>query len=279
MNKTKIEIFKSGDYGDHESRKWSKKETQELVSNYDTSYRQAPIILGHNGLFDGEKPAFGWVNSLSINDKDVVVADVEYSDELQDMVSKQMYKNVSIEATKAVDKFDKKGKKGAYLLAVAFLGGSQPAVQGLQAVSFSTDMKEYVDTFEMPISTQGEEMPKPTDEPNVQLSAENEALKEKVAKFEAQEVERLETKRQEDISKFVSENLKKITPANKESYESFMLSLSDDQAQSFKKIVEKMPELEIFQELSDQENKDPSVANDDKFAKQAKEDFAILSEE
>ena len=153
MKKAKIQIFKAGRYGESESRIWSVEEVQSLVDNYDPSYRNAPVILGHND-WNGEKPAYGWVESLSIDDKGILHADIEYNDELGEMVSKKMYTRVSIEATKKIELHDTlEGKQGAYILAVSLLGGSQPAVSGLQPVAFSAKEKHEVEAFETQIDT------------------------------------------------------------------------------------------------------------------------------
>ena len=147
MKRAKIQIFKPGIYGQSPSRQWTEEEVKVLVKNYDEKYRKAPIILGHND-WNGEKPAYGWVKALSY-DNGIVVADIEYSDELKKLVDEKKYQNVSIEVVKNIQAYDNQAPvNGGYLLAVAFLGGSQPAVAGLEPVKFNIEDKQFVESFE-----------------------------------------------------------------------------------------------------------------------------------
>ena len=149
MKTAKIEVFKAGVYGDSESRIWSQTEVQEIVDNYDPAYRNAPIILGHNTWSGEEKPAYGWALKFEVNDNGVLVAEVEYNDDLEEMVKKKMYTRVSMELTKKIEMYDRiGGKTGAYALAIAFLGSNQPAVSGLEPVSFTADDAKFAESFE-----------------------------------------------------------------------------------------------------------------------------------
>jgi hypothetical protein len=144
----RIEIFKAGKYGETAGRIWSDDEVRQMAQNFDPSFRRAPVKLGHDGLLDGEKPAVGWVKALNFNEeKKVLEADVEFiDDEIPNI--KDKYINVSIEAVKNIEKYDANAPMtGAYLLGVALLGSSQPAVAGLEPVKFSKENVERAENF------------------------------------------------------------------------------------------------------------------------------------
>lgn len=276
MNETKIEIFKAGKYGDDTNRQFSKKEVQQIIDNYDISFRQAPVVLGHNSLFDGEKPAYGWVESLEL-ENDILKANITFNDELKDLVKSKKYQNVSIEVTKDISRFDSNSdKQGAYLLAVALLGGSQPAVSGLKKVSFEAQLKEHSQSFTYTPTIKGTNMD--IEELKSQLTdlkAENQALKSKIAEFAKQQEEQQEKEQKSKIELFLSENSKKFLPKDKEQIQSFMLSLDEKNLTTFKNYISNLNDLELFKELSDQANKEPRANSDDLVSKQAKSDFAI----
>jgi hypothetical protein len=317
MKTAKIEIFKKGRYGDSESRIWSDREVDELVDNYDTGFRSAPIILGHNSLWsETEKPAMGWVQKLEKNSKGIVEAIIEYNEELEELVKKKKYKNVSIEVVKKIELIDEEAdKEGAYLLAVAFLGGSQPAVSGLKPVEFSADYKKYASnfTFDADLNPQsepqqkeqmqseaqtvkegGEADPKKDDtiqhnntqgaEMTVeQLKAKETELAQMQADLSAKEAElaqkeehfKAEAKKRE-IAQFIADNQKKILPTEKDSIEDFMTKLDDDALEAFKKQITARADLKIFDELTDGKNEDAHLDTDAKFALQAKKDLDAL---
>ena len=161
MKTAKIEVFKAGVYGDSEARIWSQEEVQDIVSNYDASYRNAPVILGHNDWDGKEKPAYGWATDFSINDENVLIAEIEYNDELGEMIKNKMYSRVSMELTKKIEIYDRVGgKTGAYALAIAFLGSNQPAVSGLAPISFSAEDGQNGESFEFVPEEPQEEAPK-----------------------------------------------------------------------------------------------------------------------
>jgi hypothetical protein len=90
----KIQIFKAGKYGESSNRVWNDEEVKQLKDNYDFNFRRAMVKLGHDGFLENEKPAVGWVESLSINDKGILEANVNFiDDEVKNI--KDKYINVS----------------------------------------------------------------------------------------------------------------------------------------------------------------------------------------
>jgi len=227
MKTAKIEIFKAGRYGDNERRIWNDREVTELVENYDPAYRSAPIILGHND-WNGEKPAYGWVQSLEKNDKGVVVATIEYNDELEELVKQKKYKNVSVEVVKKIELYDlDSDKEGAYLLAVAFLGGSQPAVQGLKPVEFSKEKAEYVASIDFTIDS----------EPKKQTEEQKEEVKPTTTNVTKQEKQ--ESFKNDTINK--NEKGVNMTP---EQVEAFKQDLQKEYEAKMAQLDEKFAKLE-----------------------------------
>jgi len=290
MKTAKIEIFKPGVYGESKSRIWSNSEVLELVDNYDPNYRRAPVILGHND-YNGEKPAYGWVKSLEINDNAIVEAVIEFEDELEELIKKGRYKNVSIEVVKNIQDFDYNSEvEGPYLLAVALLGGSQPAVSGLkpvefeikelrkkdgiESISFSQDFisnlndrntnkkqakkddtinKKYKEQF-MELEKLKEELEKERQK----FKLEKEEFSKKVKEFEAK-VAKYE--RDREIAEFIAENRDKITPALEEQFKKFATDLNKEQFEAykeqFKQLIEQYDLSVLRKEVTGGENKKP----------------------
>jgi len=313
MKTAKIQIFKAGVYGNSESRVWSREECQQLVDNYDVAFRSAPIILGHND-WNGEKPAYGYAQTLGIDDNGVVFANIEYNDALGEMVEQKMYTRVSIEATKKIELYDRvDGRSGAYCLAIALLGGTQPAVSGLEPVHFSAEDGEHAFSLENEIevfdvkeqedagSDDEEGVENDVDTPDVtsdkivdevdsdestetqkeeytvktaeELKAEQEALKADREAFKAEQDAFKLEQRKGAVAKFMNDNAKRIVPAQKENIESFMTSLDDEKLEKFQEIISAFPENEIFKNMEDGQNEQKHIDTDEKFAQQALDDI------
>jgi hypothetical protein len=73
----------------------------------------------------------------------------------------------------------------------------------------------------------------------------------------------MEKERREKVEAFISANAKKILPAVKNEVLEFALELNDAQLEKFKKIVEKMPELQIFNNELDGTKEPESKKTDD----------------
>lgn len=287
MKNAKIEVFKPGRYGDSEQRIWNEQEVKDLVNNYKPDFRNAPIILGHNTW--EEKPAYGWCQSLELNEKGVVVANIEYTDELEKFVSQKMYQAVSIEATKKIELFDYEGHSGPYLLAIAFLGGSQPAVSGLQKISFTAEESQSIESFSLD-NIEKDEIPTNIESEVLAFTQKQNEFKEMLEKFNvekqtfqaemAQKEKELNEKVEQFLAKekatsiknFFDSNNKKFTPASRAKMEAFALKLEGEQLEAYKETVGDMPELEIFKELAGGVNPD-TINNTDKIVDKAIEDF------
>jgi cytochrome c553 len=271
----KIQIFKAGRYGESSNRIWNDEEVAELQNNFDNSFRRAPVKLGHDGFLENEKPAVGWVEDLELNNG-VLEANVNFADdEIKNI--KDKYINVSVEVVKHIEEYDKEtDKRGSYLLGVALLGSSQPAVAGLAPVKFSKDSETKEENFyttDLGIEKADLFQTKKDDTIQLNKQGENE-MQEKLEAFKKQNDElqkQLEAFKQKErvatVETFISANAKKIVPAVKDDMQEFMLGLDDKQMESFKKIVEKIPEVEIFKndldETEEPQHKDVKSAVDE----------------
>jgi len=279
----KIHIFKTGNYGESEARKWNNEEVKQLANNYDFNYRRAMVKLGHDGFFDSEKPAVGWVKSLEYkedeNGKGNLYANVEFNDNEIDNI-KDKYINVSVEVTKAIGSYDQEtDKRGAYLLGIALLGSSQPAVPGLDPVKFSkngkdenfiiTGLNDKSETFfnfkkNDTIQKKGANM-----QDLKELQAELEKFKKEKAELDKKLQEYAEKDKKAQITAMVESYNKKIAPAVKENLAEFAMSLDETQIQAFKKILKKMPELSVFKnaDMPDEEPENKKVSKVDEALK------------
>ena len=130
-----IEVFRSGKFIDMSgsSQTISDADLQAIASGYDRSLAPAPVVIGHPQT---DTPAFGWVETLYV-EQGVLKATLEDTvSEFADAVKAGRYKKVSISLF--LPKSPANPKPGTmYLKHVGFLGAAAPAVPGLKPVSFS----------------------------------------------------------------------------------------------------------------------------------------------
>ena len=258
--KKKIHIFKAGNFGETSSRKWNNDEVKQLVNNYDFNFRRAMVKLGHDGFLEEEKPAIGWVKGLEVEDKNGVsnvYAIVDFNDnEIKNI--KDKYINVSIEAVKNIEEYDQNtDKRGAYLLGVALLGSSQPAVPSLEPITFSSE--KNTEGFKNIISFENsffkETKKDDTINKKKELDMQIEEYQKKVEELENRLQTFTEKEKKAKISDFVSKFSKKIIPAVKDDLEAFCMNLEETQLEEFEKILDKLPEVGVFKEIKDEEPK------------------------
>jgi len=288
MKTAKIEVFKAGMYGQDEARIWSQEEVQDIIDNYEPDYRSAPVILGHNGWDGEEKPAYGWATGFSLNDNNILIADIEYNDDLGELVKNKMYSRVSMELTKKIEMYDMiGGKTGPYALAIALLGSNQPAVSGLEPISFSVEDKKFGVSIEFESKSENFKI----DEESIEITGGTMPLTEeqiaelldKATKFDASqtkltaiEAENAKFKKElkdKDTENFMTANASKIVPAIKDQVSAFLNATDGEIQENFKKIISAMPENEIFKKLDENLNEHKQVDTDEKFSSQASKDL------
>lgn len=141
-----IEVFRTGSFTDMSGQQQTITEAtlRDLASGYDRELAPAPVVIGHPQI---DAPAYGWVESLHVQDGVLKATLEETSTEFADMVKAGRYKRVSISM------FAPKGaanpKPGAfYLKHVGFLGATAPAVPGLKPVRFAGDSGSGIELYQ-----------------------------------------------------------------------------------------------------------------------------------
>ena len=126
-----FEIFKVGTWNGLE---YSKDDLDKMVENFEKGDPRVPLIIGHNSFWGGEeKPAHGWVEKLKRSGKRLMAKARDVSAELVTAVNDEVYPMRSIEVWR-----DYNGR-GVALGAIAFLGGSNPAVGGMADFQFERE--------------------------------------------------------------------------------------------------------------------------------------------
>ena len=132
-----MEILRPGRWNDND---FSADYLREFVASYDPAVREAPIVFGHPGPFDDEKPAEGWVKKLELRpfgdnpDQDDISAwaFVELGEEAEKMIKERKFPKRSVGIS------DSAPYPGIpYLQHVALLGSSNPAVSYLTEVELA----------------------------------------------------------------------------------------------------------------------------------------------
>jgi len=131
-----IKIFKSGRHRDSMGREseYLIEVLDEIVAKFNSSIEQngyiAPLVIGHPA---SNQPAHDWVERLARRGNILLVSLKELSEGIIEDVRAGKYKKVSV------------AMYPDFLLRhVGLLGAVQPAVQGLEAISFSDDVSDLL---------------------------------------------------------------------------------------------------------------------------------------
>ena len=300
------EVFKSGTYP---QGKFSKKDLEQIASNYDPKFCEAPITIDH--VQSG--PAFGWVDNVKAEDDKLKVSFKDVPEEFEKEVNAGKYKKVSVELYKNLE------GKGHYLKAVSFLGAAIPQVKGLEPIKFMDSESEIyefeadveVDTFsekdveEMKAKitdlenqlAKFKEINKKTEtikslkEKISALNLEIETFKEKADGKEAieQELNNIKTVlKEQEYTKFIDEQISKGTllPANKRTILSIFNELDnikqfgEDSSviKDFKSFIESLHPQVAFGETAVKSKQISVKAESDKFSDADEESLAIFQE-
>ena len=118
-----FEVFKTGTYP---QGKFSKKDLEQIASNYDPKFCEAPVTIDH--VQSG--PAYGWIDNVKAENDKLKVSFKDVPEEFEKEVNAGKYKKVSVELYKNLE------GRGHYLKAVSFLGAAAPQVKGLEPIKF-----------------------------------------------------------------------------------------------------------------------------------------------
>lgn len=122
-----IEVFRAGEQTDSagNTREWTKDDLEKIVSRYNTTQHEAPVVVGHP---KENAPAFGWVEALKTDGKVLFARFKQLVPEFIEAVKKGMYKKRSISLYPDLT-----------LRHIGFLGAIPPAVKGLADIKFSEE--------------------------------------------------------------------------------------------------------------------------------------------
>ncbi len=132
-----IDAFKEGTYP---QGIFATKELSEIASTYDPKVYEAPILIGHisDPSYKGKSaiPAFGWIGKVKIAGDHLKLVASQFSDQLKDFIKQGFYKKVSAAFFDPQDPNNPTPGKW-HLHHLAFLGGTPPAVKGLEQIAFN----------------------------------------------------------------------------------------------------------------------------------------------
>ncbi len=137
----KLEIFKVGKHtaSNGTTKDYSLEDLNGIVANHS---EPTPIVVGHPKT---DSPAFGWIKSLFVKDDSLFAEASDIVPEFLELVKQKIYPNRSAS-------FSTNEDGTLQLKHVGFLGGTLPAVKGLEAIQFSSD--EELNTFEFALAVE-----------------------------------------------------------------------------------------------------------------------------
>lgn len=137
MQSQPIEIFRAGTHVDSagNTRTFTPQDVQGMAAVYDPARHEAPLTLGHP---DADRPAYGWVKSLTATNDGRLLMMVDRLDPaFADGVRASRYKKRSASFYPPMAP-NNPAPGHWYLRHVGWLGAQPPAVQGLADVNFGT---------------------------------------------------------------------------------------------------------------------------------------------
>lgn len=137
MQSQPIEVFRAGTHVDStgNTRTFTPQDVQAMAAAYDPARHEAPLTLGHP---DADRPAYGWVKSLSATNDGRLLMQVDRLDQtFAEGVKASRYKKRSASFYPPLAPNNPSPGRW-YLRHVGWLGAQPPAVQGLADVNFGT---------------------------------------------------------------------------------------------------------------------------------------------
>jgi hypothetical protein len=132
-----IDAFKEGEYP---QGKFTGKELAEIASTYNPSNYEAPILIGHlsDPSYKGKSsiPAYGWIGGAKVVGDHLKLVASQFSEQLKEFIQQGFYKKVSAAFFQPDDPNNPTPGKW-HLHHLAFLGGTPPAVKGLEGIAFA----------------------------------------------------------------------------------------------------------------------------------------------
>lgn len=134
MSEIEIDSFIAGKYP---QGTFGEKELSEIANTYDPKVYEAPILIGHASDYKGQSqiPAFGWIGAVRKVGDHLKLIVSQFSDQLKQWYKEGFYKKVSAAFYQPEDPNNPTPGKW-HLHHLAFLGGTPPAVKGLEGIAF-----------------------------------------------------------------------------------------------------------------------------------------------
>jgi hypothetical protein len=123
-----IEIFRAGDYRPQGKANITRVDLERVVRNYDPSYHEAPICVGHP---KDNAPAYGWIDRVALDGDTLIAKEKQVDPAFSELRKAGRYKKRS-----ASFYLDANGNVSG-LRHVGYLGAEPPQVKGLQDVAFN----------------------------------------------------------------------------------------------------------------------------------------------
>lgn len=145
-----LEIFKTGKRTDSKGRQWDFTDNivDQVVQEYDPAVFSAPLVVGHPSM---DAPAYGWVNSLSLDNSILKAEPVDVEPQFAALVNEKRFPKISASFFPPEHPANPKPGKW-YLQHVGFLGAHAPAIPGLKTASFAANGADDVVTVEFAAS-------------------------------------------------------------------------------------------------------------------------------
>lgn len=134
-----IEIFRAGDYTKQGKAKITPADLDRVVANYDPSYHEAPVVIGHP---ESDGPAWGWIADLKREGDFLLAREAQVDPAFAEMRIAGKFKKRS-----AAFYRDANGSVCG-LRHVGWLGAQPPAVKGLQDVAFDDHGQDFIEMTE-----------------------------------------------------------------------------------------------------------------------------------
>ena len=261
-----VEIFSEGIWnGD----KYTAKDLNAMVDNFDETGFQPPLKLGHNEeqpeMLDGA-PALGYVNKIYTEGEKLLANFVNLPKKVYEAIKRGNYKRVSSEI---YWNYKSNGMTlDRVLKAVALLGSEIPAVTNLESISGLYN-KDAEFKFYLEKETEDMDTDNKVDIKEFKnLQEELVKLKEEKAKTDKELNERKSQQRAEKISAFIShqKEVGRILPAFENQLKALLETTNDNKVYSYtveektielsqfelvESIIESLPKLVEFAEISE----------------------------
>lgn len=130
-----IEIFRAGDYTAAGKGKITREDLQRVVRNYDPTYHEAPVTIGHP---KDDMPAYGWIDGLMLDGDTLLARESKVDPKFNEARQAGKFKKRSVAFYPNAD-----GTVKA-LRHVGWLGAQPPEVKGLQDVKFDDHGSSFI---------------------------------------------------------------------------------------------------------------------------------------